>query len=65
MLGNLQKVEDPCIKKSEETTRAGVCVCVCVLHSACLSQLSEVGSGLCYCLVVLCPSHININRQIH
>ena len=40
MLGDLQKVEDPGIKRSEETTRVCVCVCVCVcvrahiLHSA-------------------------------
>ena len=29
MLGDLQKVEDPGIKRSEETTRVCVCVCVC------------------------------------
>ena len=34
VLGNLQKVEDPCIKRSKETTLCVcVCVCVCVLHS--------------------------------
>ena len=59
MLGDLQKVEDPGIKRSEETTRMCVCVCVCV---CCLSQLNEVGSGLFYCSVVLCLSHISIYK---
>ena len=36
MLGDLQKVEDPGIKRSEETTRVCVCGWVCVCVCACV-----------------------------